>query len=57
VVLGLTFILVTLFMPKGIVGLPAQLMALKARHWPAKPVGSTTANPAAGKDAPLAKPD
>ena len=30
--LGATFILVTLFMPKGIVGLPAQLAALK-RKW------------------------
>lgn len=29
--LGLTFILVTLFMPKGIVGLPEQLKALKRR--------------------------
>jgi urea transport system permease protein len=34
--LGTMFILVTLFMPKGIVGLPAQLAALKRRWWPAK---------------------
>lgn len=32
--LGSTFILVTLFMPRGIVGLPAQLSALKRRWWP-----------------------
>lgn len=30
-ILGLLFVLVTLFMPKGIVGLPAQLVALKRR--------------------------
>ena len=35
--LGLTFILVTLFMPGGIVGLPAQLGALKRRCWPTRP--------------------
>jgi urea ABC transporter permease protein UrtC len=62
--LGLMFILVTLFMPKGIVGLPAQLTALKKRYWPAKPVESTAANPAteepmpdAAKQKPLVKPD
>jgi len=35
--LGLTFILVTLFMPKGIVGLPAQLGGLKHRWLTARP--------------------
>ena len=34
--LGMTFILVTLFMPKGIVGLPAQLKGLKQRYLTAK---------------------
>ena len=32
-ILGGMFILVVLFMPKGIVGLPAQLQALKKRYW------------------------
>ena len=41
--LGLTFILVTLFMPKGIVGLPAQLGWLKQRF---------TAKPAEAEAAP-----
>jgi hypothetical protein len=35
--LGLTFILVTLFMPKGIVGLPTQLGWLKRRYLTARP--------------------
>jgi urea transport system permease protein len=33
-ILGTLFILVTVFMPKGIVGLPDQLRALRARHRP-----------------------
>ncbi len=32
-ILGLLFVFVTLFMPKGIVGLPAQLVALKRRFF------------------------
>lgn len=32
-ILGGLFIIVVLFMPKGIVGLPAQLRALKLRYW------------------------
>jgi urea transport system permease protein len=58
--LGLTFILVTLFMPKGIVGLPTQLGVLKQRFWPAKKVENPVANkpdPDAVKEEPLAKPD
>jgi urea transport system permease protein len=31
--LGTLFVLVTLFMPKGLVGLPGQLRGLKARFW------------------------
>jgi ABC-type branched-subunit amino acid transport system permease subunit len=34
--LGSLFILVTLFMPKGIVGLPAQFRVLKNKYFPAK---------------------
>ena len=34
--LGMTFILVTLFMPKGIVGLPAQLRSLKQKYFKTK---------------------
>jgi urea transport system permease protein len=58
--LGLTFILVTLFMPKGIVGLPAQLGVLKQRFWSAKKNGNPVANqpaPDAIKEEPLAKAD
>ncbi|HEY3931629.1 MAG TPA: urea ABC transporter permease subunit UrtC [Verrucomicrobiae bacterium] len=58
--LGLTFILVTLFMPKGIVGLPAQLGVLKRRFWPAKKIENPVANqpaPDAIKEEPLAKAD
>jgi urea transport system permease protein len=50
--LGLTFILVTLFMPKGIVGLPAQLGGLKRRFLTAKPAAPA---PAVSKDEALAK--
>ncbi|HYG21528.1 MAG TPA: urea ABC transporter permease subunit UrtC [Verrucomicrobiae bacterium] len=32
-ILGLLFIFVTLFMPKGIIGLPAQFRELKRRYW------------------------
>jgi urea transport system permease protein len=49
--LGLTFILVTLFMPKGIVGLPAQLKGLKQRYLPNKSA-KTEADPIAAE--PLA---
>ena len=38
-ILGAMFILVTLFMPKGIVGLLPQLGALKRRFFPPKPDG------------------
>ncbi len=54
--LGLTFILVTLFMPKGIVGLPAQLGVVKQRFWPAKPVVDES-KPVVVEEAPLTKPD
>ena len=52
--LGLTFILVTLFMPKGIVGLPAQFGGLKQRFRRAKPAAPAPA-PAVSKDDTLAK--
>ncbi len=38
--LGLMFILVTLFLPKGIVGLFAQLGELKGKYWPARWLGA-----------------
>ncbi len=40
--LGAMFIFVTLFMPKGIVGLPAQLAALKRRFFAPKPAAPKT---------------
>lgn len=40
--LGTMFILVTLFMPKGIVGLPAQLGVLKKKFFPSKAVAGKT---------------
>jgi urea transport system permease protein len=43
--LGLTFILVTLFMPKGIVGLPRQIHALKKRFLSPKAVSAENAEP------------
>jgi len=42
-ILGALFIFVTLFMPKGIVGLPAQLGALKRKFCTPKPVGTEAA--------------
>jgi urea transport system permease protein len=53
--LGTTFILVTLFMPKGIVGLPAQLAALK-RRWQ-RPKADETEIPVTAKEEALVKPD
>lgn len=45
-ILGGLFILVVLFMPKGIVGLPAQLRTLKERYWdPRKPKTETLPAP------------
>jgi urea transport system permease protein len=59
--LGTMFILVTLFMPKGIVGLPGQLAALKQRFWPAKekqaPVAPAAVPDAVKKEEALAKHD
>jgi urea transport system permease protein len=56
--LGLMFILVTLFMPKGIVGLPAQFHALKKKFIPtqtdAEKMDEIVPNPAA-KTEPLEK--
>lgn len=53
--LGTLFILVTLFMPKGIVGLPAQINALKRRYFSAKPKDIGPA-PAAAPAEDAAKP-
>jgi urea transport system permease protein len=39
-ILGLLFIFVTLFMPKGIIGLPEQFRSLKRRYLPCKPAAS-----------------
>jgi urea transport system permease protein len=59
--LGTMFILVTLFMPKGIVGLPGQLGALKRRFWPAKdnepPVVIAPTPLLVKKEEALVKPD
>ena len=52
--LGLTFILVTLFMPKGIVGLPGQLGWLKRRYLPAK-TAEKGEDPLVAKQEDLAK--
>jgi ABC-type branched-subunit amino acid transport system permease subunit len=52
--LGLTFILVTLFMPKGIVGLPEQLAWLKQRFGKAKPAEPGSAP--TGGETPAASP-
>ncbi len=45
-ILGVLFILVTVFMPKGLIGLPEQLRGLKRRHRPVAPP------PAASEPAP-----
>ena len=58
--LGLTFILVTLFMPKGIFGLPEQLGKLKQRFWPAKTIEKPVAKQPSSDtvaEEPLVKPD
>jgi urea transport system permease protein len=59
--LGTMFILVTLFMPKGIVGLPAQLVSLKRRWWPAKnielPIAKGSLPETVKKEEALAKHD
>jgi urea transport system permease protein len=47
IILGVTFILVVLFMPKGIVGLPAQLKAFWKRLKEKKPVSETPELPTA----------
>jgi urea transport system permease protein len=39
--LGAMFVLVTIFMPKGIIGLPAQLRALLKKYRPGKPNGES----------------
>ncbi len=53
--LGMTFILVTLFMPKGIVGLPAQLRGLKRRYLAVKPA-ETKAVPVPSDPLPASAP-
>ncbi len=46
IILGASFVLVVLFMPKGLVGLPAQLKALWARFSPASPTEDAAATAA-----------
>ncbi|HUA68040.1 MAG TPA: urea ABC transporter permease subunit UrtC [Candidatus Saccharimonadales bacterium] len=60
--LGAMFIFVTLFMPKGIIGLPAQLGSLKRRFFPSEPNGpeiapSRTGTTPAIEQKPLVKPE
>ena len=60
--LGTLFVLVTLLMPKGIVGLPEQLRGLKNRFLsrgkkPAPEPAASAALPAAGAEKPLAEPE
>ena len=57
--LGAMFILVTLFMPKGIIGLPAQLCALKKKLSRQNPVSTKTikANPPPPPEKTLVKPE
>ncbi len=43
--LGTLFVLVTLLMPKGLVGLPAQLRELARRYWPTRPAAESPALP------------
>jgi urea transport system permease protein len=52
--LGMTFILVTLFMPKGIVGLPSQFHALKKKFLSPKAVSKENVEPVAAP--PIEKP-
>ncbi len=54
--LGALFVLITVFMPKGIVGLPEQLRGA-AQRFKAKTAPSRTAYLAAHADAPETKPD
>jgi len=53
--LGILFIVVTVFMPKGIVGLPAQLAALRAR-WCAAPRGSQPVDSTAAEQPSARRP-
>ncbi len=56
-VLGALFIIVTLFMPKGIVGIPEQLRGLR-RRWSRAPKSTNLNAPASSVSAkPLAKPE
>jgi ABC-type branched-subunit amino acid transport system permease subunit len=49
IILGVLFIIVVLFMPKGMVGVPGQLRALLDRRQPREPEPVATAAPAAAK--------
>ena len=48
-ILGGLFVFVTLFMPKGIIGIPEQLRGLKKKYLPPKEAGAP-AGTAAGKN-------
>ena len=54
--LGTMFILVTVFMPQGIVGLPKQLKTIYQKGFAKKPAAETLLAPAA-ENVPLAKPE
>ncbi|MGA2656412.1 MAG: urea ABC transporter permease subunit UrtC [Verrucomicrobiota bacterium] len=56
-VLGNLFILVTLFLPKGLVGLPEQLRRLKQRHSRARKSANGDSPAASVSVKPLAKPE
>ncbi|HEX8297035.1 MAG TPA: urea ABC transporter permease subunit UrtC [Chthoniobacteraceae bacterium] len=49
IILGVLFIIVVLFMPKGMVGVPGQLRALLDKRQPREPESVATAAPAAAK--------
>ena len=57
--LGALFILVTLFMPKGIIGLPAQLRAVKNKFYPREsaPLKTIESNPSPAPEKPPVNPE
>ncbi|MGA2247270.1 MAG: urea ABC transporter permease subunit UrtC [Verrucomicrobiota bacterium] len=55
--LGSLFIFVTLFMPRGIVGLPAQIGALRRHYWGGRPAAVEPIPPPASDASQLSKPE